>query len=234
MTKVLMVVSGSAHWTLNDGTKHPTGFWAEELITPHDIFEDAGFDVDFATPGGVRPTLDENSMKVTSGVMPNAAKAMRKRLKELDEELSHPLALADVNPDDYDIVFYPGGHGPMEDLAQDKTSGSILNTFLTSDKIVGVLCHSPASLLATVDENGKSPFSGRKVTSFSTREEKLQSFGRKAKWFLEEELERMGMDYSKGLPFTSHVVVDGNLYSGQNPQSSKKLAETIVEAVKGK
>lgn len=232
MTKVLMVLSSSDHWTLNDGTKHPTGFWAEELVTPHDIFEAAGFTVEIATPNGVHPTLDQNSLKITSGVTPpRTAKELRKRLGELEGNLANPLVLAEVNPEDYDVIFYPGGHGPMEDLSHDRVSGAILNEFLTSGKAVGVLCHSPASLLATVNDEGKTPFAGRRITGFSTNEEKMQSFGRKAKWFLEDELKRIGLEYSKGLPFTSHVVVDGNLYSGQNPQSSKKLAEQMVEAI---
>lgn len=234
MTKVLMVLSGSDHWTLNDGTKHPTGFWAEEMLTPHDIFEAAGFTVDFATPGGVRPPLDPGSLLPAGGVDPSDAEEMKQRLAELDNQLAHPLALTDVNPDDYDIIFYPGGHAPMEDLSRDKTSGALLTSFLTGGKTVGVLCHAPASLLATVGEDGTTPFAGRKITGLSNDEETMQDFGRKAKWFLEDELKRIGLDYSKGQPYTSHVIIDGNLFSGQNPQSSKALAEEIVHAIQGK
>lgn len=232
MTKVLMVVSAAGHWTLKDGTKHPTGFWAEELIAPYDVFNEAGFDITIATPGARVPKVDPGSLKITSAVLPSTAKRMKKRLAELAPTLTSPSKLSEVNPEDFDVLFYPGGHGPMEDLVSDADSAAILKSFDDASKIIGVLCHSPAALLATIDKHGNTPFAGRRLTAFSNREERLQPVGWKAKWYLETRLKEAGINHSKGLPLRPYVVVDRNLYSGQNPQSSTKLAQTIVSAVK--
>ena len=158
MPSVLFVVTAAEEWTLADGTKRPTGYWAEELIAPHRAFQGAGWDIHFATPGAKAPVVDEYSLEVLPD---NVRMAQENYLAELGVALEHPMNLADVNEEDYDLIFYPGGHGPMED-----------------------------------------------------------------------ELVARGLDYDKGLlPFPSHVVVDGNLYTGQNPQSSKKLAKTLVDAL---
>lgn len=232
MTKVLMVLTGAREWTLTDGTKHPTGFWAEEFVVPYTTFVDAGFEVSIATPGGVTPQVDELSLGLAGG-RPGTTKKLRHELDELAPVLAHPLDLHDVDFDDYDLVFYPGGHGPMEDLAVDQVSGAKLNRRLASGKPLALLCHAPAALLATVDQEGHSPFAGRHLTGLSNREELLNSFARKAPWLLEDRLKELGVDYDKALiPLRPHVVVDGNLYTGQNPQSSAKLATTLVEALR--
>lgn len=116
----------------------------------------------------------------------------------------------------------------MEDLAIDEKSGKILVDQLASGGQLGVLCHSPAAVLATLDEQGNTPFSGRELTGLSNVEERINPFGWKAKWYLEDKLKEAGLRYSKGFPLRPYVVVDGNLYSGQNPQSSKALAEKMV------
>lgn len=239
MADVLMVVSAARQWTLTDGTAHPTGFWAEEYLVPYDIFTGAGFDVTVATPGAATPVVDELSLGLTGGILPHTAKKFRARLKELAPVLENPAdlhAIADgsaadgaVGADSYDLVFYPGGHGPMEDLAFDKLSGKILTDRLASGRPLALLCHAPAALLATVDDNGDTPFAGRELTGLSNREELVNSFAKKAPWLLEDKLKEIGTDYGKALiPFRPHVVQDGNLYTGQNPQSSRKLAEALV------
>ncbi|WP_313813405.1 hypothetical protein [Glutamicibacter sp.] len=120
----------------------------------------------------------------------------------------------------------------MEDLAIDEVAGLKLNARLESGKLLALLCHAPAALLATVDEQGRSPFATRKLTALSNREELLNSFARKAPWLLEDRLKELGASYSKGLiPLRPHVVVDGNLYTGQNPQSSAKLAEALIAKI---
>ncbi|WP_018024245.1 type 1 glutamine amidotransferase domain-containing protein [Corynebacterium ulceribovis] len=230
MTSVLMALSAASHWTLSDGTKHPTGFWAEEFLVPYGIFRDAGYDITIATPGAVPPTVDDISLGPGGLVPPWTAKKYREELAHLAPVLDVPADLHNIKASEYDLIFFPGGHGPMEDLAVDPAVGELLNARLRSDKPLALLCHAPAVLLATVNKQGQSPFAGRKVTALSNREELLNSFAKKAPWLLEERLVQMGVDYSKGkIPLTPHVVQDCNLFTGQNPQSSKKLAETLVE-----
>ena len=229
MTKVLMIVSAAKHWTLNDGTLHPTGFWAEELATPYSVFTDAGWDVDVATPGGKAPVVDKASLDESAGDADTLA-AVKAKLDELAPVLAKPLNLADVKAADYDLVFYPGGHGPMEDLAVDETSGRILTERMADNAPVALLCHAPAAVLATENAPGGSPFAGRKMTGFSNDEERAAGLADKAPWLLESRLVALGAEYDKAPePWASHVIVDGNLYTGQNPSSSKELAERLVK-----
>jgi putative intracellular protease/amidase len=232
MTSVLMAVTAARHWTLTDGTRHPTGFWAEEFVAPYDIFTAAGFDVTVAAPGAETPIVDELSLGLTGGILPHTVKKFRARLEELAPVLENPSDLHAINQEDYDLVFYPGGHGPMEDLAVDEISGKILTDRLASGRPLALLCHAPAALLATVDADGNTPFAGKRVTGLSNPEELINSFAKKAPWLLEDKLKEIGADYTKAkIPFRPHVIQDGNLYTGQNPQSSKKLAETLVSAL---
>lgn len=231
MTDVLMVVTAARVWTLTDGTEHPTGFWAEEFVVPYTTFVDAGWHVTVATPGGQVPVVDELSLGIAGG-LPRTRKKLREKLAELAPVLEHPANLYDVDADAFDLVFYPGGHGPMEDLAYDKVSGQLLTDRLNSGRPLALLCHAPAAIAATVDDKGHSAFTGRTMTGLSNREELLNSFAKKGPWLLEDKLKEMGVDYDKGLiPLRPHVVVDGNLYTGQNPQSSKKLADALVAAL---
>ena len=229
MTKVLMIVSAADHWTLNDGTLHPTGFWAEELATPYSVFTDAGWDVDVATPGGKAPVVDKASLDESAGDADTLA-AVKAKLDQFAPVLAEPLNLADVKAADYDLVFYPGGHGPMEDLAVDETSGRILTERMADNAPVALLCHAPAAVLATENAPGGSPFAGRKMTGFSNDEERAAGLADKAPWLLESRLVALGAEYDKAPePWASHVIVDGNLYTGQNPSSSKELAERLVK-----
>ena len=228
MTKVLMVVSAAEHWTLNDGTLHPTGFWAEELVTPYSIFTEAGWDVDVATPDGKTPTVDQVSLGKGAADADTLA-TVKAKLEELEPVLAQPLNLDDVESADYDLVFYPGGHGPMEDLPVNETSARILTQRMADNAPVALLCHAPAAVLATENAQGGSPFSGRTMTGFSNDEERAAGLADKAPWLLEDRLVALGAEYTKapeaGAPY---VAVDSNLYTGQNPASSKKLAERLV------
>jgi putative intracellular protease/amidase len=228
MTSVLIVVSAATHWTLNDGTSHPTGYWAEELAQPHQIFTAAGWDVTIATPGGVAPTVDRLSLGLAGGLPPKT-RAVADYLRHLDSALTHPKVLADVDPNDYDVVFYPGGHGPMEDLAVDADSGRILTAVLESGRPLALLCHAPAATLAARRDDGTWPFEGYRMTGLSNAEERLNRFARKAKWLLQDRLVESGAIYRKGrLPLRPYLVVDRNLYTGQNPASSAMLAHKLV------
>ncbi|MEJ6018608.1 type 1 glutamine amidotransferase domain-containing protein [Corynebacterium sp. H113] len=229
MTTILMALSAADSWTLKDGSKHPTGFWAEEFVVPYDTFVDAGFDVEVATPGGKRPVVDRLSLSMKGGVFPDAAKKLEERLRELDIVLANPKDLHQVSADDYDLIFFPGGHGPMEDLSDDATVGTMLNKRLASGKLLALLCHAPAALLATSTDSERSPFAGRRVTALSNVEERINPFSWKAKWLLQDKLEEAGLDYSMSFPFRPHIVQDDNLFTGQNPQSSEKLAKALVK-----
>lgn len=228
MTTVLLVVSAADRWTLRDGTIHPSGFWGEELAAPHRIFTEAGWDVTIATPGGVAPTLDRLSMSRTAG-SPAKLREVADYLESITTDLEAPLALDAVDESEFDVVFYPGGHGPMEDLAYDRTSGALLTRRLASGKPLALLCHAPAATLAAEKDDGSWPFAGYRMTGLSNAEERLNPFGWKAPWYLQDRLVQGGADYSKArLPLRPHVVVDRNLYTGQNPFSSEKLAEKIL------
>lgn len=226
---VLFVVSAADHWTLKDGTQHPTGFWGEELAMPHKIFSEAGWQITLATPGGKPPTLDQLSMS-PSATPPEKRQEVETYLNSIQEQLNHPTPLAEVRPEDYDLVFYPGGHGPMEDLAYDGVSGALLTQVLASGKPLALLCHAPAATLAAKSEDGSWPFKGYRMTGLSNAEELMNPFALKAKWLLEDRLREEGADYLKGpAQFQPFVVVDRNLYTGQNPASSEDLAKRLLK-----
>jgi putative intracellular protease/amidase len=228
MTSVLIVVSAANRWTLNDGTSHPTGYWAEELAEPHRIFAAAGWDITIATPGGVAPTVDRASLGLAGG-LPAKTRAVADYLRQHDSALAHPKVLADIDPDDYDVVFYPGGHGPMEDLAVDADSGRILTAVLESGRPLAFLARAPAATFPAPLQDGTWPFEGYRMTALSNTEERLNRLARKAPWLLQDRLIEAGAIYSKGrLPLRPYLVVDRNLYTGQNPASSKLLANKLV------
>ncbi|QWF81992.1 type 1 glutamine amidotransferase domain-containing protein [Amycolatopsis sp. CA-230715] len=228
MTSVLIVLSAADHWTLNDGTEHPSGFWAEEFVVPHNLFTGAGWDVTLATPGGKPPTVDQLSLGLSGG-LPGKTRKIRAGLEELAPVLATPANLSDVDEADFDVVFYSGGHGPMEDLAVDETSGALLTKRFASGKPLALLCHAPAAALAAKNPDGSWPFEGYRMTGLSNREERLNRFAWKAKWLLEDRLKENGARYSAGLPLRRHVVVDRTLYTGQNPASSAALARRVIE-----
>lgn len=228
MTTVLFVVTAASGWTLKDGSVHPTGYWAEELAEPHRLFSEAGWKITIATPGGVAPTLDELSLGAAGG-MPKRRKEIRSYLDSIKDDLEHPRPLDDVDETQFDLVFYPGGHGPMEDLAVDPVSGALLTRRLASGEPLALLCHAPAAILAATNDDGTNAFAGRTMTGLSNVEEKLNPFAWKAAWYLQDALIVAGVHYEKGLlPLRPYVVVDGNLYTGQNPQSADALAERLL------
>lgn len=229
MKSVLFVVSAARHWTLNDGTEHPTGFWAEELAVPHQLFSEAGWDITIATPGGVTPVVDELSLGIMGG-LPSKRKEVRAYLNSIASELTNPKSLGSMNEADFDLVFYPGGHGPMEDLAYDPVSGVLLRRRLAAGRPLALLCHAPASIRAAAQPGGASPFTGLNMTALSNVEERFNPFGWKAPWTVEDLVRESGARYSKAtLPFRPHVVVDRRLYTGQNPQSSEALAQRLLQ-----
>ncbi|MCM1976589.1 MULTISPECIES: type 1 glutamine amidotransferase domain-containing protein [Streptomyces] len=228
MSKILFVMTGADHWTLADGTLHPTGFWAEEAVAPYRRFTAEGHEIVVATPGGVVPTVDRGSLAAEVNGGQEKADEISAALAAMTE-LNKPVRLEDVDLDDYAAVFYPGGHGPMEDLAVDAVSGRLLIDVLDSGKPLGVVCHGSAALLAATREDGSNAFAGYRVAPFTNAEETQAGLAPKAKWLLETRLTEAGVDVRAGEPWASHVVVDRNLVTGQNPASSEETAAELLK-----
>lgn len=232
MAKILMVISAADSLTMADGTAHPTGYWAEEVAASHQVLTDAGVRVDIATPGGAVPTVDPISLDERGGVAEADAKRFGAYLDSLADVLADPLVLAEVSAADYDAVYIPGGHGPMADLAYDADLGRLLAETDRAGRIVAALCHGPAGLLSAVREDGSFVFAGRTLTTFTDEEEHQGGVGDAAPYFVEAKLRERGAVIDAGPAWTSKVVVDGNLISGQNPQSSVDTANRVLAALK--
>jgi putative intracellular protease/amidase len=229
MAKILFVVTGASYWTLKDGTRHPTGYWAEEFAAPYSELTGAGHEVVVATPGGVVPYVDVMSLRPSMAGSEQIAREQEEILRSA-EELRRPIELADARPEDYDAVYYPGGHGPMQDLWDNADSGRLLTTALASGKPLAIVCHAPAAILAT-RRNGLSPFAGYHVTAFTNDEEEAVGLRAQAKWLLEDELVNLGLAFTRGEIWKPYTVVDRNLYTGQNPASSGPLAREVLKAL---
>jgi len=223
MSSVLLVLSGARVWSLKDGTQHPTGFWAEEFVTPHRLLIEAGHDVTIATPGARVPVADQASLGDAG------APELRAYLDSVKDLLESPARLEEVDPAAYDGVFIPGGHGPMQDLAVNPDVARILAAMLPdSGKVVASLCHGPAAFLAAGDAEGNWLFKGRKLTAFTDDEEKQAGLADNAPWLLEARLRAGGAVFEAGPAWASHVVVDGNLITAQNPASAEAAGRAIL------
>jgi putative intracellular protease/amidase len=230
MKKVLMALTGATAWELKDGSQHPTGFWAEEFTVPDQIFREEGYDVTIATPGGVVPVADELSLapEMNGGNLEKIAE-YRSYLAKSESNLAGAVALESIDPADYDIVFVPGGHGPMQDLAVNADIARIYEATLDdASKVVASLCHGPASFLPAT-RDGQWLFKGRRVTAFLDEEEAQAGFADKAPWLLESRLRESGAVFESGPVWGSFVVVDGNLVTGQNPASAEEAAKAVIK-----
>ncbi|WP_090063918.1 type 1 glutamine amidotransferase domain-containing protein [Lentzea flaviverrucosa] len=216
MKKLLMVVSGADSLTLADGSAHPTGFWAEEVVESVRVLREAGVEVTVATPGGVVPTVDKASL---DGKFDEAVASL--------EDLRAPAALSDVDAAGYDAIYLPGGHGPMADLAFDAALGALLAEFYDGGKLVAALCHGPAGLLGAVREDGTFVFAGKEMAVFSDEEERQG--GLAVPYSVAGRLADLGARLAPGEPWSSTVVVDGRLVTGQNPQSTVATATRVAE-----
>jgi putative intracellular protease/amidase/uncharacterized protein (DUF2267 family) len=232
MPSMLLVLTGADHWTLDDGTRHPTGFWAEELLTPLSVFDDAGVEVTIATPGGVAPTVDETSLSPEMAGGEAAGAELRRALEARSGQLGSPVRLEDISAADYDGVFIPGGHGPMEDLAVSPGLGSLLVSMLDDDKVVASVCHGPAALLAATRPDGAWAFAGRNLSGFTNEEETQAGLADRAPWLLEDRMREAGATMAQGPAWQPFSVVDGNVVTGQNPASSGEVARHAVEQLR--
>lgn len=232
MSKVLIILTGARVWSQNDGTQRPTGFWGEEFAVPHQLLTEAGVELTLATPGGVVPVPDQMSLspEANNGDAA-AADRFRAYLEQVSDFLEHPLRLEDIDPSAYDAVLIPGGHGPMQDLAVNAEVGRILSAMLPdTSKLVAALCHGQAGFLSAGDAEGWL-FTGRKITAFTDEEEHITGLDANAPWLLESRLRAGGAEITGGPVWQSHVVVDGNLITGQNPASGRAVAEALIEAL---
>jgi putative intracellular protease/amidase len=227
MAKILFVMTGASYWTLADGTRHPTGYWAEEFAAPYSELTGAGHDVVVASPGGVVPHVDSMSLRPSMAGSAEIALELEQILLSA-EELRRPIELADARLQDYDAVYYPGGHGPMEDLWQDADSGRLLVAALASGKPLAIVCHAPVAIMAT-RKHGVSPFAGYRVTAYTNDEEDAVGLRAKARWTAEDELVKLGVDFSRGEMWQPYTVVDRNLFTGQNPASAAPLAREFMK-----
>jgi putative intracellular protease/amidase len=234
MPNLLIVLTGADEWTLDDGASHPTGFWAEELLAPMQVFGDAGVDVTIATPGGARPTVDEASLSAERVGGEQRAAELRAGLEAMADRLAAPERLEDVSADDYDGVFIPGGHGPMEDLAVSTELGDLLASMLGDDKVVAAVCHGPAAFLSATRPDGTWPFAGRKLTGFTNEEETQAGLADRAPWLLENRMRDAGGELERGPAWQPFSVADGNVVTGQNPASSAAVAEKTVAALQAR
>jgi deazaflavin-dependent oxidoreductase (nitroreductase family) len=225
VAKILMVLSAADTLTLADGSQHPTGFWAEEVVRSHQILTEAGVTVEIATPGGQPPTADPGSLDPGGE---NTA-SYQAYLDGISDELQHPKSLAAVSGPNYDGVYLPGGHGPMTDLADNADLKRLLTRALRKDQVVATLCHGAAGLLSV----GDGVLKNRRITAFTDEEENLGGLGDRSPWFLASRLaEQQGVELATGPAWSDTVVVDGKLITGQNPASSASTAQAVVDALK--
>ncbi|MBU2966973.1 type 1 glutamine amidotransferase domain-containing protein [Amphritea sp. 2_MG-2023] len=207
----------------NTGEK--TGFWVEEFAAPYYVLADAGVNITLASPAGGQPPIDPKS------ALEDFQTEDTRRFDqdtELQQKLANTLPLSSVSADDYDAIFYPGGHGPMWDLTQNKTSIALIETFARQGKPVSAVCHAPSVLLNTKDEAGEPLVKNKKVTGFTNTEEAAVGLTEVVPFLLEDELKQRGGVYSQGPDWGPYLVEDGLLITGQNPASSTLVAKAVL------
>ena len=224
--KVLIVLT--SHSDLGN-TGEKTGFWVEEFAAPYYVLADAGVELTIASPKGGQPPVDPKSDA------PDAQTDATKRFyadEALKTKVAHTVKLSEVNQADYDAVFYPGGHGPLWDLANDTHSIALIEDFYKHDKPVAFVCHAPAALMKVKAPNGEPLVKGKEVTGFSNTEEEAVQLTAVVPFLLEDELVKLGGTYSKGADWGSYVKQDGLLITGQNPASSEEAAQLLLKTLK--
>jgi putative intracellular protease/amidase len=226
--KVLMVLT--SHDTLGN-TGRKTGFWLEELAAPYYVFKDAGIQVTLASPKGGRPPLDPKSNE------PNFQTDITRRFEkdaDASARLDKTVPLESVKQEDYDTVFYPGGHGPMWDLAEDKHSIRLIESLVAAGKVFAVVCHSTGALRHVKTPEGKLFVEGKTVTGFTNGEEEDVGLTKVVPFLVEDEMMKLGAIFSKVKNWGVHTVVSGKLITGQNPASSGPTAKLLIETLKAK
>ncbi|MGE8618421.1 MAG: type 1 glutamine amidotransferase domain-containing protein [Achromobacter spanius] len=221
--KVLIVLT--SHDQLGN-TGRKTGFWLEELAAPYYTFKDAGADIVLASPQGGQPPLDPKSNE------PSFQTEFTRRFEAdaaANQQLANTVRLDSVSQADFDTVFYPGGHGPLWDLAEDGNSISLIESFIEAGKPVALVCHAPGVLRHVKSADGKPLVAGKQVTGFTNTEEDGVGLTEVVPFLVEDELKAKGGVYSKGPDWGSYVVTDGLLITGQNPASSLEAAAVLMK-----
>jgi putative intracellular protease/amidase len=221
--KVLMVVT--SHDQLGN-TGRKTGFWLEELAAPYYVFRDAGAQITLASPKGGRPPIDPKSNE------PSFQTDITRRFQKdaaAEAQLDKTVRLDGVRQEDYDTVFYPGGHGPMWDLCEDKSSIRLLESFVAAGKPFAVVCHSTGALRHVKTPDGKVFADGKTVTGFTNGEEDDVNLTKVVPFLVEDELLRLGATFSKVKNWAVHTAIDGKLVTGQNPASSGPAARLLID-----
>jgi putative intracellular protease/amidase len=220
--RILMVLT--SHDQLGN-TGRETGFWLEEFAAPYFVFRDAGVDLTLASPNGGQPPVDPKS-----DLPENQTPAMTrfKQDAKAQKALANTVKLADVKAEDYDTVFYVGGHGPMWDLAESPVSIALIESFYNSGKPVALVCHSPG-VLHRVTYNGAPIVRGKRVTGFTNEEEEEVHLTNVVPFLVEDELKRLGANFEKLPNWQPHSIVDGRLITGQNPASSTSAAQALLK-----
>lgn len=221
--KILMILT--SHDKLGD-TGKKTGFWLEEFAAPYYVFADAGAQVTLASPKGGQPPIDPSSD--ADDAQTNATKRF-KADEAAKKALASTTVLSSNTADDFDAVFYPGGHGPLWDLAEDRDSTALIQSFAASDRPIGAVCHAPAVFKHPKGKNGKPLVSGKRVTGFSNTEEEGVGLTEVVPFLVEDMLIDNGGAYAKGDDWASFVVIDGKLVTGQNPASSEEAARKLLD-----
>jgi len=212
-------------------TGEKTGFWIEEFAAPYYILADAGVELTIASPKGGQPPVDPKSESADS-----QTPATKRFYSDYDliDKVAHTLKLSEVNEADYAAVFYPGGHGPLWDLATDVISINLIENFYKNNKPVAFVCHAPAALLKVKAPDGEPLVKGKEVTGFSDTEEEAVKLTKVVPFLLEDELKKLGAHYSKGDNWSSYVKEDGLIITGQNPASSEAVARLLLTALNDK
>lgn len=224
---ILMVLT--SHDQMGD-TGHKTGFWLEEFASPYYAFLDAGATITLASPKGGQPPVDPNS---DSEDAQTDATRRFKRDDAAQSDLANTLVLGDVSVDGFDAIFYPGGHGPLWDLANDADSIRVIESAYAQDKVIGAVCHAPGVLRDVKGPDGEPLVKGRKVTGFTNGEEDAVGLTDVVPFLVENMLSERGGLYEKGDDWASHVAVDGRLVTGQNPPSSEATADAVIQTLQG-
>src|SRR5262250_2171621 len=226
--KVLMVLT--SHDQLGN-TGRKTGFWLEELAAPYYAFKDSGAEITLASPKGGRPPLDPKSNEAESKT------DLTRRFEKdaaAEAQLDKTVRLNSVKQESYDTVFYPGGHGPMWDLAEDKNSIMLIESFLAAGKPIALVCHAPGVLRHVKTPDGKPVVEGKDVTGFTNSEEEAVGLTKVVPFLVEDELMSLGATFSKVKNWGVHTIADGQLITGQNPASSGPTARVLIEALNRK
>ncbi len=224
--KILMVLT--SHDRLGD-TGKKTGFWLEEFAAPYYIFKDANVDIVLASPNGGQPPLDPKSDEPDF-----QTEATRRFRDDVDTQsiLANTLKLSGIESNNFDAVFYPGGHGPLWDLAEDRDSIALVESMYASGKPVAAVCHAPGVLRNAKAPDGNLLVKGKSVTGFSNSEEDAVQLTEIVPFLVENDLISKGASYSKADDWQPHVITDENLITGQNPASSELTAKAVLERIK--